>query len=89
MNYSLSDLTFDGVKMFVANGLNSNTAIATTADNLFFATGLNSDLNLVKLLDMADLDGSENVRFVMRATAGVGYHTVGDIVTYGITNAAN
>lgn len=86
---NLSDLTFDGVKIFVANGLASNTAIATTADNLFFATGLNSDLNLVKLLDMSDLDGSENVRFVMRATAGVGYHTVGDIITYGITNAAN
>jgi hypothetical protein len=38
---------------------------------------------------MADLDGSENVRFIMRATAAVGYHTVGDIVTYGITNSAN
>ena len=86
---NLSDLSFDGVKIFVANGLNSNTAIATTADNLFFATGLLNDANLVKVLDMADLDGSENVRFIMRATAAVGYHTVGDIVTYGITNSAN
>jgi hypothetical protein len=86
---NLADLSFDGVKIFVANGLASNTAIATTVDNLFFATGLLNDSNLVKVLDMADLDGSENVRFVMRATAAVGYHTVGDIVTYGITNAAN
>jgi hypothetical protein len=83
------DLTFDGIKLFCANGLASNTAMATTSDNLFFATGLLNDSNLVKVLDMADLDGSENVRFVMRATAAVGYHTVGDIVTYGITNAAN
>lgn len=86
---NLSDLTFDGVKIFVANGLASNTAIATTTDNLFFATGLMNDQNLVKVIDMADLDGSENVRMVMRMTAGVGYHSVGDIVTYGITNAAN
>lgn len=87
--YNGQDLTFDGVKVFCANGLNSNTAIATTVDNLFFATGLMNDQNLVKVIDMADLDGSENVRMVMRMTAGVGYHSVGDIVTYGITNAAN
>ena len=87
--YNGQDLTFDGVKVFCANGLASNTAIATTADNLFFATGLMNDQNLVKVIDMADLDGSENVRMVMRMTAGVGYHSVGDIVTYGITNAAN
>ena len=83
------DLTFDGVKVFCANGLASNTAIATTVDNLFFATGLQNDANLVKVIDLADLDGSENVRMIMRMTAAVGYHTVGDIVTYGITNAAN
>lgn len=87
--YNGQDLTFDGVKVFCANGLASNTAIATTVDNLFFATGLMNDQNLVKVIDMADLDGSENVRMVMRMTAGVGYHSVGDIVTYGITNAAN
>ena len=87
--YNGQDLTFDGVKVFCANGLASNTAIATTVDNLFFATGLQNDANLVKVIDLADLDGSENVRMVMRMTAAVGYHSVGDIVTYGITNAAN
>lgn len=87
--YNGQDLTFDGIKVFCANGLASNTAIATTVDNLFFATGLNNDANLVKVIDLADLDGSENVRMVMRMTAAVGYHSVGDIVTYGITNAAN
>ena len=86
---NLSDLSFDGVKIFVANGLASNTAIATTADNLFFATGLLNDQNLCKVLDMSELDGSENIRFILRATAAVGYHTVGDIITYGITNSAN
>ena len=82
-------LSFDGIKMFVANGLAANTAIATLKSNLFFGTGLLNDLNTVKLLDMADLDGSENVRVVVRFTAGVQYAIVEDIVTYGITNSAN
>ena len=82
-------LTFDGVKIFVANGLGDNTAIAAEKSNLFFGTGLLADHNEVKVLDMSDLDGSDNVRVVMRFTAGVQYGVVEDIVTYGITNAAN
>jgi hypothetical protein len=82
-------LTFDGVKIFVANGLASDTAIAAEKSNLFFATGLLSDHNQVKVIDMADIDGSQNVRIVMRFTAGVQYGIVDDIVTYGIVNSAN
>ena len=81
--------SFDGVKLFVANGLADNTAMAAEKSNLFFGTGLISDHNEVKVIDMADLDGSQNVRVVMRFTAGVQYGVVEDIVTYGITNAAN
>ena len=82
-------LSFDGVKLFVCNGMSNNVAIATLKSNLFFGTGLLNDLNQVKLIDMADLDGSENVRVVVRFTAGVQYAIVEDIVTYGITNSAN
>ena len=82
-------LSFDGVKLFVANGLADNTAVAAEKSNLFFGTGLLSDHNEVKVIDMADLDGSQNVRVVMRFTAGVQYGIVSDIVTYGITNTAN
>ncbi len=82
-------LTFDGVKLFVANGLADNTAMAAEKSNLFFGTGLLADHNEVKVLDMSDLDGSDNVRVVMRFTAGVQYGIVEDIVTYGITNSAN
>ena len=82
-------LSFDGVKLFVANGLADNTAIAAEKSNLFFGTGLLADHNEVKVLDMSDLDGSDNVRVVMRFTAGVQYGIVEDIVTYGITNSAN
>lgn len=87
--YNGGDLAFDGVKIFVANGLASNTAIATVKDNLWFGTGLMSDHNEVSVLDMADKDLSKNVRFVMRYTAGTQYGVIEDIVTYGIVNAAN
>ena len=82
-------LTFDGIKIFVANGLGSNQAIAAEKSNIYFGTGLLSDHNEVKVIDMADIDGSQNVRVVMRFTAGVQYGIVDDIVTYGITNSAN
>jgi hypothetical protein len=87
--FNNGSLSFDGVKIFVANGLASNIAIAAQKSNLYFGTGLLSDYNEVKVIDMADIDGSENVRVVMRFTAGVQYGNVEDIVTYGITNAAN
>jgi hypothetical protein len=82
-------LTFDGVKLFVANGLGDNDAIATTKSNLFFGTGLLSDHNEIKVLDMADLDGSQNARVIMRFTAGVQLGNIEDVVTYGIVNSAN
>ena len=82
-------LSFDGVKLFVANGLADNDAIATTKSNLFFGTGLLADHNEVKVLDMSDLDGSDNVRVVMRFTAGCQIGVIEDVVTYGIANAAN
>lgn len=88
-NQVLGDLFFDGVKIFPTAGLADNTAIAAEKSNLFFGTGLLSDMNEVRVIDMADTDGSQNVRVVMRFTAGVQYAQVGDIVTYGIVNSAN
>jgi hypothetical protein len=87
--YNNGSLSFDGVKIFVANGLAANRAIATTKDNLYFGTSLLSDMTEVKVIDLADIDGSQNVRVVMRMSAGVQYGIVQDIVTYGITNSAN
>ena len=75
-------LSFDGVKIFVANGLADDTAMAAQKSNLYFGTGLLSDMNEVKVLDMADLDGSQNVRVIMRFTSGVQYGIGSDIVLY-------
>ena len=88
-NQVLGDVFFDGISVFMANGMAANTAIATTVSNLHFATGLLNDMNSVKVLDMADLDGSENCRVIMRFTADAKYGFAEDMVTYGITNSAN
>jgi hypothetical protein len=75
-------LSFDGVKLFVANGLAADTAMAAEKSNLFFGTGLLSDHNEVQVIDMASIDGSQNVRVVMRFTSGVQYGIGSDIVLY-------
>ena len=75
-------LSFDGVKIFVAQGLPDDHAVAAQKTNLYFGTGLLNDMNLVKTLDMADLDGSQNVRVIMRFTAGVQYGISTDCVLY-------
>ena len=80
--YNNGSLSFDGVKIFVANGLSDNYMVAAEKSNLFFGTGLLSDHNEVKVIDMADIDGSQNVRVVMRLTAGVQYGIGSDIVLY-------
>lgn len=85
----MNDLYFDGIKLFVANGLAANTAIATTVDNLYFGAGLMSDMNEIKVIDTSEILGDQNVRFVMRAGFAVNYVNAEEIVTYGITNSAN
>ena len=88
-NQSLSDLFFDGVPVFLANGLAANTALLSQTSNLYFATGLMNDMNEVRVIDMADNDGSQNCRVVMRFSADAKYGFASDVVTYGITNSAN
>ncbi|NDB58163.1 hypothetical protein EB001_06935 [bacterium] len=87
--YTNGTLTFDGIPLFVANGLTANQAIAAQTSNLFFGCGLLNDTNEISVLDMKNLDGSDNVRIIMRAAYAVNYHSPSDIVTYGITNSAN
>ena len=87
--FNNGSLSFDGIKIFVANGLAPTVAIAAQKSNLFFGTGLLNDSNEVQVIDMSPIDGSQNVRVVMRFTAAVQYGNVEDITTYGITNAAN
>ena len=62
---------FEGIKIAVCPGIADNVMYAGQKSNLFFGTSLASDLTEVRILDMADLDGSDNVRMVAKWTAGV------------------
>jgi hypothetical protein len=65
----LQSVTFDGIKIFVSGELGDKIVIARKS-NLFFGIGLLDNLNEVRVLDMSSLDGSKNVRFVMRWSQG-------------------
>ena len=75
-------LSYDGVKCVIASGLPDDSMMAAQKSNMYFGTGLLSDHNEVKLIDMGDLDGSQNVRLVMRFTAGVQMGITSDVVIY-------
>jgi len=75
-------LTFDGINIVLASGMSSDKMVAAEKSNLFFGTGLLSDSQEVKVIDMADIDGSQNVRIVMRYTAGIQHAIGSDIVLY-------
>ncbi len=75
-------LTVNGVKIFVCPGMSANKMFAAQRSNLYFGTGLLNDTNAVKVLDMADLDASNNVRMVMRFTSAVQFGIASDLVEY-------
>ena len=84
-NGGFSGLRFNGIPIFVGNGLTgaaNPTAIATYRENLVFGTGLDSDFNAAKVIDQEGVDGSRNVRIVYRYTAGTQIGNVRDCVYY-------
>ena len=80
--FNNGNLSFDGIPVVVAQGLPASSMMAAQKSNLFFGTGLLNDTNEVKVLDMADLDGSQNVRVIMRFTAAVQMGINSDVVIY-------
>ena len=73
---------FDGVSVVSANGLADDKMVASLKSNLVFGTGLLSDAQEIKVLDMSDLNGSKNIRFIARYTAGVQIGVLEDVVFY-------
>ena len=74
---------FNGIDIVMCPGMSANKVVAAQKSNLFFGTGLLSDYNEVKVLDMSNIDGSQNYRIVMRFTSGVQFGIAQDIVYYG------
>jgi len=83
MNVGEKPFNFNGIEIVLCPGLSDSKIVAAQKSNLFFGTGLLSDYNEVKVLDMADLDGSQNYRVIMRYTAGTQFGIGQDIVYYG------
>jgi hypothetical protein len=83
MNVGEKPFNFNGVEIVLCPGMSANKIVAAQKSNLFFGTGLLSDHNEVRVLDMANLDGSQNYRIIMRYTAGVQFGIGQDIVYYG------
>ena len=80
--YNNGSLSFGGIPIFVARGMSDNTMIAAESSNLFFGTGLLSDYNEIRVIDQTPIDGSQNVRIVMRFTAAVQIGVGADVVYY-------
>jgi|TARA_S200002703_G_scaffold147982_1_gene144264 hypothetical protein len=81
-NVGKTEMNFQGIPLFTAPGLGNDKMVAAESSNLFFGTGLLNDWQEVKLIDMADIDGSQNVRVVLRGSAGCQHGVGADIVLY-------
>ena len=71
---------FEGYKIAPCNGMAENELVIAQKSNMFFGTDLLSDATRIQLMDMAQLDGSDNMRLVARYSAGVQTGTGADIV---------
>jgi hypothetical protein len=87
--YNTQALYIDGVEVFLAPGMADNTMILAQSSNLYAGTMLLSDMNELRVIDMADIDGSQNIRFVLRYAMGTQIGIIEDVVSYGIPNSNN
>ena len=77
---------FEGYKIAVCPSLPDNQMVAATKSNLYWGTDLLSDFGTtgtgarIALMDMSQLDGSDNIRVVCRFSGGVQTGVGADIV---------
>jgi hypothetical protein len=83
MNVGEKPFNFNGIEIVLCPGMSDSKIVAAQKSNLHFGTGLLSDFNEVKVLDMSNIDGSQNYRIVMRYTGGTVVGIPGDVVYYG------
>tara|TARA_R110000787_G_scaffold111562_1_gene220462 strand:+ start:629 stop:1531 length:903 start_codon:yes stop_codon:yes gene_type:complete len=78
----VTGLNFEGIPLKVAPGMSNDLMVAARASDLHFGTNVMTDMAEVRALDMAELDGSDNVRFIARFSAGTQNTNGADIVLY-------
>ena len=71
---------FEGYRIAICPGMVDNQLVAAQKSNLYYGTDLLSDATRITLMDMAALDGSDNMRLVARYSGGVQSGVGADIV---------
>jgi hypothetical protein len=72
---------FEGINIQPCPGMPDNQMVAAETSNLFFGTDLISDMGAsIKMLDMSNLDGSDNLRVVAKFSGGVQVGMGADVV---------
>lgn len=82
MWYNNQALTFDGIPVFMASGMSTNTMALAQTSNLYFGTSVLSDLNEIRVIDTSETLGDRNARFVARFAYGIQYGIGAEIVLY-------
>ena len=72
-----------GYNIHVCPGMYANHMLMAQKSNLWFGTNTLNQWNEIKVLDMADLDASDNIRFKASFFAGVQYGFGNEIAAYG------
>jgi hypothetical protein len=75
-------LDYLGVKMESVAGFPANSIVAYRVNNVAFLTGLEADMNEVRVIDLDATDGSDMIRTKVVFNAGVGYSFGSEIVYY-------
>jgi hypothetical protein len=76
------ELDFLGIRMVSIGALPSNNIVAYRVKNVAFGTGLESDLNDVKLTDLSDYSNNDIVQATISFNGGVSYYWGAEVVYY-------
>jgi hypothetical protein len=83
MNVGEKPFNFNGVEIVLCPGMSDDKLLLLRNLTCSLELVCLSDHNEVRVLDMANLDGSQNYSVIMRYTAGVQFGIGQDIVYYG------
>jgi hypothetical protein len=78
-------MNFQGIPVTMCSGLTDNDCVLGLKSDLHFGTGLLSDFNEARIIDLSDIDGSQNIRAIMRFTGGLIATNVGQQVVLNVT----
>mgnify|MGYP003668673782 FL=1 len=81
--YNMNDAfvpMYNGIRIALTCGMLDDQIVIAERGNLFFGTDLLSDTTEIRMLDMAMLDGSNNLRAIAKYSGGVQHGVGADIV---------